>query len=48
MTRTTLYLATLKKLPAALVSISEIKKQIEENESLRFGSAPFWNTFLQP
>jgi hypothetical protein len=26
----------------------EIEKQIEENESLRFGSAPFWNTFLQP
>src|SRR5277367_2924799 len=31
-----------------LVPVGEIKKQIEENESLRFGSAPIWNTFLQP
>jgi hypothetical protein len=35
------------KLPAAFVSIDEIKKQIEENKSLRFGSAPLCNTFLQ-
>jgi hypothetical protein len=35
-------------LPAAFVSIDEIKKQIEENQSLRFDSAPIWNTFLQP
>jgi len=27
---------------------SEIKKQIDENKSLRFGSTAFWNTFLQP
>jgi hypothetical protein len=27
-------------------SKDEIEKQIEESESLRFGSATFWNTFL--
>jgi hypothetical protein len=26
----------------------KLKKQIVENESLRFGSTAFWNTFLQP
>jgi len=28
------------------VSKDEIEKQIEESESLRFGSAAFWNIFL--
>jgi hypothetical protein len=36
----------LKKLRFAY--IGEIKKQIDENKSLRFGSRLFWNTFQQP
>jgi hypothetical protein len=32
----------------AVARLGEIKKRIEENESLRFGSTAFWNTFLQP
>jgi acetamidase/formamidase len=36
--------ATLRS--GASLSRDEIEKQIEENESLRFGSATFWNTFL--
>jgi hypothetical protein len=35
-------------LPFAFAYLGKIKKQIEENKSLRFGSTPFWNTFLQP
>jgi hypothetical protein len=34
------------RLAGAILSKDEIEKQIEENESLRFGSATFWNTFL--
>jgi hypothetical protein len=34
------------RLANAHLSNDEIEKQIEENESLRFGSATFWNTFL--
>jgi hypothetical protein len=46
--RTALYWASLKKLPLAFAYLGKIKKQIDENESLRFGSTAFWNTFLQP
>jgi hypothetical protein len=34
------------RLSGASLSKDEIEKQIEENESLRFGSATFWNIFL--
>jgi hypothetical protein len=34
------------RLSGASLSKDEIEKQIEESESLHFGSATFWNTFL--
>ena len=41
-------LGAAQKAASAVAYLVEIKKQIEENKSLRFGSTAFWNTFLQP
>jgi hypothetical protein len=41
-------LGAARRAASAFAHLGEIKKQIEENESLRFGSTAFWNTFLQP